>query len=216
MGKGAAVPNDLQSVERVLAARKEYQRALENLREFYRGNADPEKAKWVEEELLGFHRLSKPAYRLELDVPPPTLQSQYNIPEANDLFRRAMTYKNKTWLSGEHEDNLRRAEILFQELLTTYPSSDKISTTAYHLGEIYESHTFKQPRRAAQYYERCFQWNSHTDTDARLKAARLYDKTLQERGKAVQLYREVMSHDTDPKRVDEAKKRLADLSGGKP
>jgi tetratricopeptide (TPR) repeat protein len=216
IGKPGPPPNDLQSVERLLAARKEYQRALENLREFYRSNGDPEKARWVEEELLGFHRISKPAYRLDLDVPPPTLQAQFNIPEANELFRRAITFKNKSWFSGEYEDNLRRAEILFQQLLTTYPSSDKISSAAYHLGDIYESRVFKQPRRAAQYYERCFQWNSHTDTDARFRAAKLYDRTLNERGKAVQLYREVINHDSDPKRVEEARKRLSDLSGGMP
>src|SRR5260221_3157239 len=127
-----------------------------------------------------------------------------------------MQYKSKGWLSSEYEDNMRRAELLFQQLLSTYPSSDKISSTAYHLGDIYESRVFKQPRRAAQYYERCFQWNPHTDTDARMRAAKLYDKTLNERGKATQLYRDVINHDTDPKRVEEAKKRLGDLSGGMP
>jgi len=216
VGKPAPPPNDLQTVERLLAARKEYQRALENLREYYRANGDPERARWVEEELHGFHRLNKPAYRLDLDVPPPTLQGTHNIADANELYRRAMTYKNKGWFNIEYEDNFRRAELLLQQLLTTYPSSDKISSAAYQLGDIYESRVFKQPRRAAQYYERCFQWNSHTDTDARLRAAKLYDRTLNERGKAVQLYRDVLNHDTDPKRVEEAKKRLADLSGGMP
>lgn len=216
VGRAPAPPNDLQNVERLLAARKEYQRALETLREYYRANGDPEKARWVEEELLGFHRVSKPAYRLDLDVPPPTLQPAYNIPEANELYRRAMTYKNKGWFSGEYEDNMRRAELLFQQLLSTYPNSDKISSSAYQLGDLYESRVFKQPRRAAQYYERCFQWNPHTDTDARLRAARIYDRTLSERGKAVQLYREVVNHDADPKHVDEARKRLGDLSGGQP
>ena len=55
--------------------------------------------------------------------------------------------------------------------------------------------------------------NGHLDIIGR--AARLYDKYLQERAKAIELYREVTSHETDPKRLQEAEKRLADLSATK-
>ncbi len=215
IGKPFAPPNDLQLVERVLAGRKEYQRSLELLREHYQKGGDVERQRWVEDELISFHRISKRAYRLDLDVPPPTLQPAYNIADANDLFKRAMSYKGKGWFT-EGEDNLRRAELLFQQLLSNYPQSDKIDDTAYQLGEIYESRTFKQYRRSAMYYERCFQWNPNTETEARLRAARLYDKTLQERARAMQLYREVVAHDTDQKRLDEAKKRLGELSSATP
>ena len=108
-----------------------------------------------------------------------------------------------------------RAEILFQQLLTSYPQSDKIDDAAYQLGDIYESKTYKQYHRAAVYYERCFQWNTNTQFDARLRAARLYDKNLNERGHAMELYREVVTHETDPKRIQEAQKRLVELSGTK-
>jgi TolA-binding protein len=215
VGKAYAPPNDLQLVERVLASRKEYQKSLETLREHYLKAGDVERQRWVEDELLSFHRISKRAYRLDLDVPPPTLQPAYTIPEANELFKRAMSYKGKGWFT-EAEDNLRRAELLFQQLLSNYPQSDKIDDSAYQLGEIYESRTFKQYRRSAMYYERCFQWNPNTETEARLRAARLYDKTLQERARAMQLYRDVLAHDTDQKRLDEAKKRLTDLSSATP
>jgi TolA-binding protein len=198
-----------------MRARKEYQDSLMSLREHYLKGADQERTKWVEEELLSYHRISKRAYRLDLDVPPPTLQPIHNQQEANDLFRQAMSYKGKGWFT-EHDDNLRRAELLFQQLLTNYPQSNKISITAYQLGEIYESRTFKQYRRSAQYFERCFQWDTNTTTDSRLRAARLYDRTLQERGRAIQLYRDVASSDHDQKRVEEAKKRLAELSATPP
>lgn len=210
----AAPPNDLQLVERVLQARKDYQTALETLREYYGRQGDNERKAWVEDELLSFHRISKRAYRLDLDVPPPTLKADHNIADANELFRRAMAYKeNRAWgMSNQSGDNLRRAEILFQQLLTNYPQSDKIDDAAYQLGEIYESAVFKQYRRAAAYYERCFQWNPNTDTDARLRAARLYDKSLQDRAHAIQLYRDVIKHDGTQKRVDEARKRLGELT----
>src|SRR5262249_22717630 len=106
-----------------------------------------------------------------------------------------------------------RSEILLQQLLTHYPQSDKIDDAAYQLGDIYESKAYKQYPRAAQYYERCFQWNPNTQFDARLRAARLYDKQLNERSHAIELYRDVTTHETDQKRIAEATKRLHDLTG---
>jgi TolA-binding protein len=211
----AAPADDLQLVERVLASRREYQQSLEQLREHYRRSGEVDKQRWVEEELLSFHRTSKRAFRLDLDVPPPTLQPLYNIPEANDLYVRATSYMGKGWF-GEREDNVRRAEVLYQQLLTNYPQSDKIDDAAFQLGQIYESNVFKQHRRAAQYYERTFNWNQNTQSDARLRAARLYDRTLQERGKAIQLYREIMTHEVDARRIEEARRRLTDLSAATP
>ena len=69
--------------------------------------------------------------------------------------------------------------------------------------------------RAAKYYERSFEWHKGSHTDARMRAAVLYDKNLNERSKAIELYREVTSHDTDAERIKQAEKRLAELTGGK-
>jgi TolA-binding protein len=206
-----APPSDIEHVERLLAARHEYQVALEDLRKHYLTVGDLERARWAEEELIQFHRIAKQAYHLGLDVPPPTLQAQQNIGEANELYRRAMTYKDKGW-GTDYIDNQRRAELLFQQLLSNYPLSDKIDDAAFQLGDIYESKAYKQYRRAAQYYERCFQWNPNTETDARLRAARIYDRMLGERSDALRLYRDVTTHETDPKRLQEAQKRLTELS----
>jgi hypothetical protein len=209
-----SAPSDLELVERLLAARRDYQLILEQLRSHYLTVGDLERAKWAEEELRQYHRVAKQAYRLELDVPPPTLQAAYNIPEANELYRRAMTFKDHGW-GVDYIDNQRRAELLFQQLLTTYPQSDKIGDTAYQLGDIYESKAYRQYQRAAQYFERCFQWNPNTHMDARLRAARLYDRQLNERARAIELYRDITTHETDPKHLQEAQKRLTDLSAKK-
>jgi hypothetical protein len=208
-------PSDVELVERVLAARKEYQVALEQVRAHYISVGDKERSRWAEDELKQFHRITKQAYRLELDVPPPTLQAIYNIPEANELYRRAMTYKDKGW-NTDYIDNQRRAELLLQQLLTSHPQSDKIGDAAYQLGDLYEGKGFDhQYRRAAAYFERSFQWNPTTHFDGRLRAARIYDKMLQERAKAIELYRDITTHETDPAHIKEAEQRLADLNGGK-
>ena len=144
------------------------------------------------------------------DVPPPTLQANYNIPEANDLYRRAMLYKDRGW-GTDYIDNQRRAELLLQQLLTSHPQSDKIGDAAYQLGDLYQSKAYLQYRRAALYFERCFQWHPTTHLDARLRAARLYDRNLIKRERARELYQEVITHDTDQKRIQEAKRRLSEL-----
>ncbi len=208
-------PNDAELVERLVAARKEYQHTLVALYEHYARSGDRERAKWVEEELKAYHMAFKPSYRLDiLDVPPAGLEAKVNIKEANDLYKQAMEYKGKGF-GTDHALNQKRAELLLQEILQKHPNSDKIADVAYELGDLYEGRVFKQPDRAAAYFERAYQWRKGTRTDALMRAARLYDKPLNERTKAIELYRLEIAQDTDQTRIKEAEKRLADLTGRK-
>lgn len=208
---GGKAASDVELVEKLLAARRDYQVSLEALRAHYVSVNDTEKTRWAEDELREYHRINKQAYNLDMDVPPPTLKAEKSIPEANELYKRGMSFKDKGW--SDYVDNQRRAELLFQQILTSYPESDKIDDAAYRLGEVYESKACKQYKRAAVYYQRCFQWNPNTQFDARLRAARLYDKVLMDRTEAVRLYEEVLKHETDPAWEQEAKKRLQELRG---
>ncbi|HEX3152219.1 MAG TPA: hypothetical protein VHR66_29365 [Gemmataceae bacterium] len=217
--KGATAEHngEVELIESVLKARKDYWTSLDKLRQHYISVNEIEKAKWVEDELRAYHRMMKYSYRLDVkDVPPPTLQPKQNITEANNLFRRAIEFKGK----GEGDvyiDNQRRAEILLQAILEKHPESDKIAEAAYHLGDIYENYRPRpQYERAAAYFERSYQWNKASATDARLRTARIYDQDLKMLDKAKEAYRAVMNHDTNPARVAEAEKRLTELSGGAP
>ncbi len=204
---------DVELVERAISARREYEKSLRALHEYYSGNGDKQRMQWAEQEIVGYHLLFKPSYNLEVkDVPPANLTAEMNIREANDLLRTAMTYKDK----GSGNDyilNQRRAEILFREVLEKYPNSDKIGIVAYHLGELYEGRAYKQPDRAAKYYERSAQWTKGSRTDTRMRAAEIYDKQLNERTKAIEMYREVVAHDIDNDRVKQAERRLGELTG---
>jgi tetratricopeptide (TPR) repeat protein len=211
-GQASPYKSDLELVEKLLVVRRDYQNDLEQLRAHYLATGDTERAKWAEDELIHYHRIPKYAYRLDLVVPPPTLHGTTNVPAANKLYMRAMAYKDKGW-GTDYIDNQRRAELLFQQILTQYPQSDRISDTAYMLGDIYESKANKQYRLAAAYFERCFQWNPSTQLDARLRAARLYDRQLLDRGKAMEIYKEATTHEIDQRRVQEAQARLKELSG---
>ena len=213
--KGAKT-SDVELVEKVIAARLDYRVSLEALRAHYISVNDTERARWAEQELKEFHRVDKRAYNLDLDVPPPTLKADKNIPEANELYKRAMTFKDKGWGATDYLDNQRRAELLFQQILTSYPESDKIDDAAYRLAEMYEGKAYKHYQRAAIYYQRCFQWNPNTQFDARLRAARLYDRVLQDRSEAQRLYQEVLQHTVEPAWEAEARKRLQELQGTRP
>jgi tetratricopeptide (TPR) repeat protein len=212
--EGSANGGDVELVEQLRFARKQYQRSLEQLRAHYKNAGDLERMRWAEDELRQYHRILKPAFRPELEVPPPTLQARENIPEANKLLLRAMQYKDRGY-GVEYTDNQRRAELLLQQLITQYPQSDKIGQAAYNLGDLYESKAYKQYRLAAAYFERAFQWNPYAASDARLRAARLYDRQMLDRGRAIELYREIITHEADPVRLEEANKRLQALSGGR-
>lgn len=207
--------SDVELVEKVLATRKDYENSLKALYEHYNRTGDKLRVQWVERELMGYHLMWKPSYNLDVkDVPPPALKAEVNVREANDLYRTALEYKGK----GFGDDfilNQRRAEILLREILEKYPNSDKIADVAYQLGDIYESRAFRQYDRSARYFERSFQWVKGSRTDARLRAAVLYDKQLNERAKAIELYREEVAHDTDADRIKQAERRLSELTGNK-
>lgn len=215
--KGATPPrdpatNDADLVQRVIAARKEYQASLATLYQHYEKTGDRERAKWVEEELKTFHLMTKPSYRLDIaDVPPPTLEAKTNSKEANDLYIEAMKYKDKG-TGTEYTLNQKRAELLLREILTKHSDSDKIADVAYQLGELYEGKAFKQYDRAAAYFERAYQWRKGTRTDARMRAAVIYDRDLNERTKAIELYRDQIAHDTDAERIKLAERRLAEIT----
>lgn len=206
---------DLELVQKLLTARKEYRRTLEHLYVHYHQVGDKERERWAREELIQFHRIPKHAFILDLVVPPPNLNGNQNIPEANRLFTWAMEkFKDKGY-GTDYIDNQRRAELVFQEILTKYPQSDKISQVAFMLGDIYESKAYRMYYLAVEYYHRCYQWNPKTASEARLRAARIYDRHLQNRTKALEVYREVTTHETEPRRIQEAQKRIVELSATK-
>ncbi|MBA4067146.1 MAG: hypothetical protein C0501_26260 [Isosphaera sp.] len=211
----AAGGSEVEVVERVIAARQAYEAALKAAHEHYTKAGDKQRVQWAEQELMGYHLVFRPSYNLDVkDVPPPGLEARVNVREANELFRAAMEYKGKG-LGSDYVLNQRRAEVLLREILEKYPNSDKIADVAYQLGDLYEGRAFRQYDRAARYFERSFQWVKGARTDARLRAAVLYDRQLNERAKAIELYREEIAHDTDGDRIKQAEKRLAELTGQK-
>ena len=198
-------------ISRVVTARSEYQLSLIALYDHYTKSGDRERAKWVEEELRTYHLAWKPSYSLEIQDPLPENPSlAKNDADANDLFKLAVQYKAKG--GPDATLNMRRAEILLQDIVHKHPDMDKLADVAYELGDLYEGKAYKQYERAARYYEHSAMWRKGSSGDALIRAARLHDRQLSDRKKAIELYRREIQTDTNPAHVKEAEKRLAELT----
>ena len=173
----AGLASDLELVEKLIVARTRVSEiAGSSCVLHYLKAGDIEKAKWAEEELRQYHRIPKQAFRLDLDVPPPTLPGNVNVPEANKLLHAgAWATRTRAGAPITSTTSAARSSCL-QKLLTEYPQSDKISDAAYSWATSTRARRTSNIAAAAMYFERCFQWNPKTQMDARIRAARLYDK----------------------------------------
>src|SRR4051812_23612697 len=79
---GPNAAGEIAAVKRVIAARREYQIALEQLHTYYTATGDGENLRWSEDELKQFHRGVKPAYVMDLDIAGPGLRPDQNVPAA--------------------------------------------------------------------------------------------------------------------------------------
>lgn len=204
---------DAEMVERVVAARKEYQASLAAIYAHYAKIGDKKRADWAADELKNYHLQLKPSYRLDiLDVPSKDLQATENSREANELYKQAMTYKDSGF-GTDYILNQRRTELLMQEILRKYPNSDKIASVAYQLGDVYASSAYEQYERAAAYFTRSYQWRRGVQADdAVIRAAQMYEK-IEMIPEAVEMYREEISHGLNEERLKLARRRLAELTG---
>src|SRR5438128_9367357 len=91
----ASAGNEISLVKKLLSTRRDYQLALEQLRSFYVNSGDAEKQRWAEDELKQYHRNPKQSFIIDLDIPGPGLRAEQNVPAANEMYRVAMSYKDK-------------------------------------------------------------------------------------------------------------------------
>jgi hypothetical protein len=201
-------------VKAVHTARDEYQASLERLRGFYVRSKNVEMQYWVEQELSQYHMMVKDPYILEFDLPSKDLKPNQNIAEANKILADARAHLERPTFT-ETEKNYHRAELLLRRLINDYRQSDKLDDACYYLGEIYSSKYFEQYRRSVGYYERVFWYDPATNYPARLKAALVYEKQLNDHERAKQLFQDVLQRHTDPAQTREARRHLEKLLGSR-
>ncbi|MEA3368128.1 MAG: tetratricopeptide repeat protein, partial [Planctomycetota bacterium] len=200
-------------VEAVAAARTQYQRTLETLKEYYHQRGNNAKIEWVESELQGFEKTPKARYLLVAEFAGPDLRPARSIEAADQLYEEGVHYKDYPAFPPGKKDYLKIALEKFRAIIEKYPQSDKIDDAAFRTGEIYGGWYFQDYARAVVSYERCWQWNPETEHPARFKAAKIFEEKLKNRAKAVELYNEVIANTNNEDLARQAQERIRALTG---
>lgn len=189
--QGVLMPDarEVDYVEQLAAARGGYKQALLDLIAYYESTGNATKLQWARTELKTFEQMVRYSYLMPGEWLPENLSASESIPEADQLYDQAMgLYRQSGGLIlVVNEALLRQALQLFNQLITEYPTSDKIDDAAYRAARIYEH--LKNYELAAVLYQRTFQWNPDSRYPARFRAAYVLDRRLKMRADALALYK---------------------------
>ena len=213
-----AETQEVDLVEQVLYHRKHYRQALTDLRDFYIDRGSYTKRKWAEYELADLGKVKPFKYILDAEIPASSLHASDSIAEADALYRRGLDLMER----GGHgvpvlyrEDLMRQALGVFTELISKYPTSDKIDDAAFCMGEIYKEYYKDQEPLAVKWYQRAYTWDPRTPQPARFQAAVVYDFRLHDRAKALELYHDVLKSEANNRSNSAfASRRIAELTEG--
>lgn len=187
-----AEPGEIDIVEELAAHRQAYRQALALLVDYYSRSGDHTKMTWARREHKCLTAVPQYRYLLEAEFAGPDLRATTSIPQADELYDDAMSsYKKARGLViFVDEKQLGIALDKLNQLITKYPSSDKIDDAAFTAAEIYRH--FKDYSIAAVYYNRVHQWDPQTTYPSRFKTAYILDWYLKQRSAALPLYQQAM------------------------
>jgi len=172
---------------------------------------------WAEKELAALNAIPQYDYVVEATVAGANLRAMRSVSEADYLYNDAVRLEEQAgqFLVVKDDDLLRRALDKYNELISKFPSSDKIDDAAFRAAGIYEH--FKDYTIAVLYYQRTYQWEPQTSYPARYKAAYVLDQRLHRRAEALQLYQDAIAHITSsgqhPRWQGYAERRVKELTG---
>jgi len=214
----ATSQNEIDLVEKLASDRQAYQRSLQALIQYYDASGNHEKTTWAKEELTALNRIPQYQYIIEAQLMPATLRATESIAAADQLYAEAEKLNRYagpipvTLLKDE--EMLRAALRKYGQLISTFPTSDKIDDAAYKMGRIYEG--FRDYTIALGFYERAYQWDPATPWPARFCAADILDRRLHRRAEALQVYQEAIAKEsryTDRRLM--AERRVEELNTSK-
>ena len=207
---------EVDLVEDLSAKRAEYVKAIKMLESYYQQTGNYRKGMWAKRELELLGQAPQYTYVAAGQVAKVNLRAIDSIEAADQLYAEADDLYGTARLLALIGDKpkLRQALSLFNQLISDYPTSDKIDDAAYKAGLIYQS--FNDEKLAATYYQRAFQWDSETPYPARFKAAYLMDKKLGMKDKALELYKESLAKENlYDSNIDYVNMRIKDLTTSK-
>ncbi len=202
-------------VEQVAVNRQAYRQGLEALVGYYNEEGNSMKVEWAKKELAALDKMPQYNYIVEASLAGPDLKATEAVRAADYLYEEALALENKAraLVLVVNEDQLRQALDKYNELITTYPSSDKIDDAAYRAAGIYEH--FQDYTIAALYYQRADQWDPASAYPALYKAAYILDRRLHRRAEAMELYQQAIKEEgLWPSYREFAEMRIAEFTKG--
>ncbi len=192
---GFAVPDptEVDLVEYMARHRAGYREGLKKLYDYYTQVGYASQRQWAKRELESLDLHYK--YLMPAEMAPAELVAADKIAAADELYEQGMElFEDAGGLMViTDEEKLKSSLRMFNEIITEYPTSDKIDDAAFRAGQIFEY--FDDYEVAAVYYQRAYQWDDMTDYPARYRAARMMDK-LRLRKEALTLYRLVLEKES--------------------
>lgn len=213
VGYGTPTAAEVDVVEQMALNRSEYRKSLVQLVDFYTNTGNATKLNWVRKELESLTKIPQYRYLMVGETVNASLAASDSIAQADELYKDAYaTYRAAgPMLLLADSGKLRQALTKFNNVISTYPTSDKIDDAAYYAARIYEH--FKDYEIAVVYYQRAFQWNDSTKYPTRFRAAYLLDHKLHKRSEALTIYRMSLEKDTlSPDNTEHVKQRIQTLT----
>ena len=187
---------EAQLVEQMGRYREQYRNHLELLGEFYDRQGNQLKAEWAAAELEHLNTGPTRPYLVVAELAGADLRASTAVPEADELFGEAIELlkqgRPKIANLFSDKNKLYLAIDKFNEMITTYPNSDKIDDAAFQIGEINRRY-LKDYNVALLYYQRAWQWDPETTLPVRYATALIYDEHMHDRIKAIQYYEQAIN-----------------------
>jgi tetratricopeptide (TPR) repeat protein len=214
----ATSANEIDLVEKMAANRQAYQRSLQALIQYYDASGNHDKTTWAQQELTALNQIPQYQYIIEAQVMPATLKATESIAAADQMYAEAEKLNRDAGVipiaATKNQELLRAALRKYGQLISTYPTSDKIDDAAYKMARIHEG--FRDFTIALAFYQRAYQWDPATPYPARFRAADILDRKLHRRGEALAVYQEAIAKEaryTDLRLM--AERRVQELNTSK-
>jgi tetratricopeptide (TPR) repeat protein len=178
-------------VETMAQNREKYKQNLVEMVLFYDRQGSHEKANWAQNELAHLSKYKPQAFLTVVDIASPDLRASVPNEHADIIFAEARVLVIDGNRLFANPNKLLDAVNKFEEIITNYPSSDKIDDAAWETAEINSKH-FYDYGAAIKYYQRVWQWDPETTYPARFKVAKIYEDVFHARDKALIYYRDAL------------------------
>ena len=186
---------EVQMVEQMVSFRNNYIEHLKKLGKFYDRQGNQMKAVWVKKELDALAKIDMRPYIVIAEVTGPDLKATEAIAEADRIYMDA--YQKIKDSRGVFRDmkELLAAKDMLEELIATYPTSDKIDDAAWQIAEIY-NRDLEDYYVAMFYYQRVWQWDMDNPYSARFAVAKIYDEQFHNYTRACEFYEKAIQFET--------------------